>query len=155
MPDSNSLHRYMHHFEGLRIALVEDEPGVLRALTLLLEALKCQVTAFNLPTTALCALSTECNVDLILSDLRMPEISGAQLLKRLREQGVEVPFILMSGHANADEVDEAKKSGLQEFIAKPFTPAQLAQAVSRVLQSTEHKPVETSGCCIKPSADQN
>ena len=139
MSESNSLQRYLSCFEGLRIALVEDEPGVLRALTLLLEALKCHVTPFNLPTNALSALTDECNVDLILSDLRMPEISGAQLLRRLREQGVAVPFILMSGHANSDEVDEAKKSGLQEFIAKPFTPAQLAQAISRVLQGRLEK----------------
>jgi CheY-like chemotaxis protein len=120
-------------FNGLRIALVEDEPGVLKALTLLLEALKCQVTPFNRPTEALSALVERCDVDLILSDLRMPGLSGAEFLKRLRDGGVTTPFILMSGHATNEEVQDARRSGLQEFISKPFTPVQLAQAVTKVI----------------------
>jgi DNA-binding NtrC family response regulator len=118
---------------GLKLVLVDDEPGVLRALTMVLEALKCEVSPFNTPTAALAYLISKPPVDLILSDMRMPELSGTQLLKNLRQSEVTAPFILMSGHANIEDVDEARSLGLDGFISKPFTPTQLAEIVGRVV----------------------
>ncbi len=118
---------------GLKVVLVDDEPGVLRALTLLLQALKCHVSPFGNPGEALSYLVTRPPVDLVLSDMRMPEFSGAQLLAKLRQSDPVVPFILMSGHASHEEVSEARTLGLQGFISKPFTPVQLAELVARVL----------------------
>ncbi len=118
---------------GLKIVLVDDEPGVLRALTLLLQALKCEVSPFDTPGAALSYLVTKPPVDLVLSDMRMPEFSGAELLRSVRRSELRVPFILMSGHATNEEVSEARALGLQGFISKPFTPAQLADLVARAL----------------------
>lgn len=118
---------------GLKIVLVDDEPGVLRALTLLLQALKCEVSPFDHPGAALSYLVTKPPVDLVLSDMRMPELSGAELLRSIRRSELAVPFILMSGHATHDEVLEARSLGLQGFISKPFTPVQLADLVCRAL----------------------
>ena len=102
-------------------------------MTMLLEALKCEVVPFNTPTAALSYLISKPTVDLILSDMRMPELSGAQLLRKLRQSQVAVPFILMSGHATNEEVNEARSIGLEGFISKPFTPTQLADVVARTL----------------------
>jgi DNA-binding NtrC family response regulator len=118
---------------GLKIVLVDDEPGVLRALTLLLQALKCEVSSFDTPGAALSYLVTKPPVDLVLSDMRMPEFSGAELLRSVRRSELRVPFILMSGHATNEEVSEARALGLQGFISKPFTPAQLADLVALAL----------------------
>jgi DNA-binding NtrC family response regulator len=118
---------------GLKIVLVDDEPGVLRALTLLLQALKCEVSPFDNPRAALSYLIGSPPVDLVLSDMRMPEFSGAELLRNLRQSELNVPFILMSGHATHEEVSEARAWGLEGFISKPFTPAQLADLVGRAL----------------------
>lgn len=118
---------------GLRVVLVDDEPGVLRALTLLLEALHCKVTGFNTPNAALTYLCSQPSVDFVLSDMRMPGLSGAELLKHLRASNFAAPFFLMSGHATHEEVNEARGAGLQGFLSKPFTPRQLAELVSSIM----------------------
>jgi CheY-like chemotaxis protein len=135
---------------GLRIVLIDDEPTVLRALTMLLQALDAKPYPFSTPSSALEFLAIEASnqskvaeaglattdtpeIDLILSDLRMPGLNGLELLKQIRGSGVTVPFILMSGHATGTEAAETEKAGRTAFVSKPFTPPQLASAVHRVL----------------------
>jgi CheY-like chemotaxis protein len=91
------------------------------------------VTGFNTPKAALTYLSTQPSVDFVLSDMRMPGLSGAELLKTLRASNCSIPFFLMSGHATHEEVNEAYGAGLQGFLSKPFTPRQLAEVVSSIV----------------------
>lgn len=135
---------------GLRIVLIDDEPSVLRALTMLLQALHAKPYPFSAPIGAVeflaikaadhlplaepnRATAEEPEIDLILSDLRMPGTSGLELLKQIRRRGVNIPFVLMSGHATGEEAAETEAAGRAAFVSKPFTPPQLALAVHRVL----------------------
>jgi DNA-binding NtrC family response regulator len=124
---------------GLTIALVDDEPTVLRALTMLLQALKATPLPYSSGVEAYEFLLSKPDVNLVLSDLRMPNLSGMQLLRRLRSVGIFTPFLLMSGHATPSEAAETETAGRAAFLAKPFTPPHLASAVARLLPHAQHQ----------------
>ena len=116
-----------------RIVLIDDEPGVLKALTLMLESLGHQVMPFNNPSEALTYLHAGIDADLVLSDQRMPGMSGTDLFGTLRASSINCPFVLMSGHAKEEEVKELLSARSTAFLPKPFTPALLIEAIQGAL----------------------
>lgn len=114
------------------ILLIDDESSVLFALKLLLGALGFQVEDFTDPEAALSSLTEDSKVELILCDLRMPKLTGLEVLERVRAAHTNIPFVLMSAHAGNDEVQKAYKLGAQGFLAKPFTPDQLREMLAKM-----------------------
>lgn len=119
--------------QGTKLILVDDEAGILRALALILSSLKCEVSAFGSPVQALEHLDTGAVPDAIISDLRMPEMSGIEFLQALRSRGSTIPFVLMSGHATAEDVDMARRAGITAFLGKPFPPQELLKVLTTLL----------------------
>ncbi len=114
------------------IALIDDEPSVLFALKLLLEALGYTVYDFNAPGEGIAFLQGATPVDLCLCDLKMPDTSGLGVLEATRKVRPTLPFVLMSGHATTEEVDRSKELGATGFLSKPFTPEELRQVVEAI-----------------------
>ncbi len=114
------------------ILLIDDESSVLFALKLLLGALGYSVSDFTDPEAALCSLKDNPSIQLILCDLRMPKMTGLHVLEQATAQFPHVPFILMSAHAVSDEVQKAYRLGAKGFLAKPFTPDQLKETLSKI-----------------------
>ena len=77
------------------------------------------------------------NVDLILSDLRLPDHEGIELLKWMNEQGMDIPLIIMTGYADIQSAVQAMKLGARDYIAKPVNPEELLKKISECLQSGE------------------
>lgn len=123
--------------EGIKLVLVDDEPGILRALSLILSSLKCQVTALSSPKMVLEHIEAGGAPDAIVSDLRMPEMTGIELLFALRFKGVDVPFILMSGHATPQEVSSARGANLTAFLSKPFAPQDLLRELEKICPAVQ------------------
>jgi DNA-binding NtrC family response regulator len=123
--------------EGIKLIIVDDEPGILRALSLILGSLKCEVTALSSPKMVLEHLENGATPDAIVSDLRMPDMTGIELLFALRFKGVETPFILMSGHATPQEVASARGGNLTAFLSKPFAPQDLVRELEKVCPSLQ------------------
>jgi two-component system C4-dicarboxylate transport response regulator DctD len=114
-----------------QIILVDDEPGVLNALKLLLGALRYKVTEFIDARAALDFIrSADPASHVVVSDLRMPDLDGIQLVAKMRAESLNHPFILMSGHATTEDVNRALKSGANSFLSKPFTPEQFRNALA-------------------------
>lgn len=124
--------------EGVKLVIVDDDPGILRALSLILSNLKCNVTALANPKLVLEHLDQGAKPDLVVSDLRMPGLTGIELLLSMRFKGLDTPFILMSGHATPEEVASAKGAQLSAFLSKPFTPQDLVKEILRVLSATKN-----------------
>jgi two-component system C4-dicarboxylate transport response regulator DctD len=125
---------------GVRVFLIDDEPGVLKALSMVLQAFGGAVQAFPRAEEALSALKTthqNSTPHIIVSDLRMPGLSGIELLTSLRAQGVETPFILMSGHATVIDIEEAADAGVDGYVPKPFSPPQLVTEILRLASPRE------------------
>ena len=115
------------------IILVDDEPGVLTALKLLLGALQYKVTDFIDARAALDFIRlADPNNYVVVSDLRMPDLDGIQLVAAMRSQSLTHPFILMSGHATSEDINKALKTGANAFLSKPFTPDQFRNALAQL-----------------------
>jgi CheY-like chemotaxis protein len=115
-----------------KILIVEDEPNVRLVFRTALESGDCRVSTAADGAAALACLSRE-KFDLVLLDLQMPGAGGMQVLARIREQGDDVPVIIISAHDEAPNVVRAMKLGAIDFLAKPLTPEALRGLVGDVL----------------------
>jgi len=112
---------------------VDDEPAVGLILEDTLErAGHRPIGARNVPE-ALQVLGRE-SVDLIISDYRMPGITGLEFLDMLQREGHAVPLIMLTGYASIEHAVSAIKAGAIDYITKPVQPEQLELAVAQALQ---------------------
>lgn len=72
-------------------------------------------------------------VDLIISDLKMPGVDGLELLRRVKQMNQNTRVIIVTGYASAQTASECVEAGAAEFLKKPFTIKQIKAAVDRVL----------------------
>jgi DNA-binding NtrC family response regulator len=120
-----------HGERKIQIFLIDDEAGVLRALSLMLSAFGYKVIAFENPKEAIQALSTSPQPDCIVSDLRMPGVDGFGVLAARNELCPNVPFILISGHATEEELQYARTHGALGTLRKPFAPDELTKLIEQ------------------------
>lgn len=113
-----------------KVILIDDEAGILLALKLMLGAMGAEVETFNGGKAGIERALNGAPYDYILCDLRMPEIDGFAVLKAIREVNLGVPFILISGHATAEDVAQAKALGMTSFLGKPFQPEEIKKALN-------------------------
>jgi len=114
------------------ILLLDDEPSVLFALKLLLQAFGFTVKDYAAPDQALEFLSAGGTADVFLCDLRMPKTNGLDVLRRTKTMRPELQFILMSAHATEEEVAKARELGAFDFLPKPFDPQVAVDLIKRV-----------------------
>jgi CheY-like chemotaxis protein len=112
--------------------LVDDEPSVLFALKLLLEALGFAVTDFARPEDCILHLQTPSPGDVCICDLRMPGLNGFQVLSESKRLRPEVKFVLMSAHATEEELKRARSLGVDGILTKPFTPDELQLLLAQI-----------------------
>jgi DNA-binding NtrC family response regulator len=75
----------------------------------------------------------ERNYDVVLTDIRMPDIGGMKVLRDVKRINPTLPVIMITGYASVESAVQAMKLGAAEYIEKPFEPEQLLDAVSRAL----------------------
>ena len=115
-----------------RILLVDDEPNVRLMFRTTLTAAGYTVTEASDGMAALGMLQ-QSTANLILLDLQMPNLNGMATLKSIREQGLQVPVIIITAHGSVPDAVEAMKLGAIDFLSKPVTPEALRAVVSEVL----------------------
>lgn len=117
--------------EKLSVCVVEDDTSVLNTIKQMLTQLKFgQIYTTADAREALKLIGDA--VDIVICDWNMPHITGAELLRRIRSAGNDVPFVMITGRADKISVMEAKEAGVSAYIAKPFT-AKLLEAKLRVV----------------------
>ncbi len=115
------------------ILCLDDEPAIGLILQDTLERAGHQtVSAHNVPQ-ALQALQAG-TVDLIISDYRMPGLTGLEFLALLRQEGYETPLIMLTGYGSIEHAVAAIKAGAIDYITKPVRPEQLELAVNQALE---------------------
>jgi DNA-binding NtrC family response regulator len=115
------------------ILYVDDEPAIGLILEDTLErAGHSTVGAHSVPE-ALQALAKG-NVDLIISDYRMPGLTGLEFLELLHQEGYDVPLIMLTGYASIEHAVAAIKAGAVDYITKPVRPEQLELSVAQALE---------------------
>ncbi|MCD1646299.1 response regulator [Marinobacter adhaerens] len=123
--------------QGHRIVCVDDEPAICRALRRCLQRLGVEVLTYTDPQRCLEDLRT-LNPDIIISDLRMPQLSGIEFLARSRPLAPGAARILLSAHAERGGLIQAiNDAGIHRFIEKPWSDDELMFTVFHALQA-EH-----------------
>ncbi|GBD32258.1 MAG: acetoacetate metabolism regulatory protein AtoC [Gemmatimonadales bacterium] len=102
-----------------RVLIVDDDPGLRQSLGLLLQGEGYEVVSEGSPARALERASSEA-FDLILCDVRMPEMDGLEFLRRYREVRGRALVIMMSAYGGEDQAIAAMKAGAYDYIPKPF-----------------------------------
>jgi two-component system chemotaxis response regulator CheY len=122
----------------MRVLVVDDFPTMRKILKNVLKQINMQNTleAGN-GKEALDLLRKE-EIDLIICDLVMPEMTGMELLQACKNdpQISRIPFIMVTAEAQKETVMEAIKAGVDNYITKPFTPERLQDAISKVMVKT-------------------
>jgi len=115
------------------VHVVDDDEGLRESLAFLLRASGIEAETFASAIAFLDALPNA-QPRCVITDVRMPEIGGMDLLRRLRELQVKVPVIVITGHADVPLAVEAMKAGAMDFLEKPFDDEALLASVRAALK---------------------
>ena len=118
------------------VVLIVDDDGAMRhALGRAIASLPAEVICVGDVTAALDVVRNR-EIDVIVADYRMPELTGLDLLAFLVREGISVPFILMTGHATIGTAIEAVRAGVVEFLEKPFELAVFRRVVAHAIEQS-------------------
>ncbi|HWP17276.1 MAG TPA: response regulator FixJ [Xanthobacteraceae bacterium] len=113
------------------VHVIDDDEAVRQSLAFLLTAAKIDVRTYESASAFLSALPNVSGC--VVTDVRMPDISGIDLLRRLKELKVALPVIVITGHGDIQLAVEAMKIGAVDFIEKPFDDEVLLTAIKSAL----------------------
>ena len=122
--------------KGRQILVVDDEPKMRRVLEIMLQKMGHRVLGAGNGVEALAAFRAH-SVDLVITDLRMPEMDGIELLTALRAQESDVPVMVITAHGTIETAVTAMKHGACDYILRPFDIDVVEHAVERVLNDAE------------------
>jgi DNA-binding NtrC family response regulator len=116
-----------------RILVVDDSPDTLEVLRRNLQS-----QGYNVYTASAVAEATrileETALDLVITDLKMPKVSGLELVRHVRENYANVEIMMITGYPSIGSAVDAVRMGAEDYIAKPFTDQELYTAVGRALE---------------------
>ncbi len=119
-----------------RILIVDDEVKMRRILEIMLQKMGHQVVSAGNGREALERFRSA-GADMVITDLRMPEMDGIELLASLRAQGSDVPVMLITARGTIETAVDAMKLGASDYVLRPFDIDALELAVTRVLRGAE------------------
>lgn len=115
------------------VHIVDDEEAVRTSLAFLLSTSGFAVRTHQ-SATAFLDHARHVSNGCLITDLRMPDMSGVELLRRLREAGTLLPAIVITGHGDVQMAVEAMKNGALDFIEKPFSDDVLIESIRRAVE---------------------
>ena len=118
------------------VHVIDDDDAVRESLEFLLRTAQMQVQTYDSATAFLEGLAAA-EAGCIVTDVRMPDISGIDLLRRLKDLDVRMPVIVITGHGDVPLAVEAMKVGALDFFEKPFEDEALIEAVRSALNRQE------------------
>jgi len=116
--------------DNLQVLLLDDEPIVGRRLKPALAKIGCEVDVFEDPELALAKMAQK-EYDVVVTDIRMDQIDGMQVLEFVRERWPRSKVIMITGYAMMSLAREAMEKGAFDFIAKPFKPDDLRRVIAK------------------------
>ena len=118
------------------VHIIDDDQAIRESLAFLLRTHQLEVRCFDSAKTFVDALP-DASLGCVITDIRMPGMSGIDLLRRLKELKVGFPVIVITGHGDVSLAVEAMKIGAADFFEKPFNDDQLVASVRAALQQRQ------------------
>jgi two-component system, LuxR family, response regulator FixJ len=128
----------------MTVALIDDDPAVLDSLRLYLERQGMMVSCFATADAFLACSDHAEKFECIVADVRMPGMSGLELVQHLAAAGTSTPVILITGHGDVDMAVAAIKLGAFDFIEKPFDESRLLESIQNANSDARHKQLATA-----------
>lgn len=123
----------MSQVSALQIVILDDEPKMGKILARVLGREGHEVQSFTDPHAALAAIEAS-HVDMLLTDLKMPEMDGLTVLNQVRERSPGTDVVMMTAYATAETAVQAMKQGAFDYLIKPFPNEELVMLVARVAE---------------------
>ncbi|MCA1987313.1 MAG: response regulator, partial [Desulfovibrio sp.] len=115
------------------ILCLDDEPNYLLILEAMLSDAGYSVTALSDPETALAYLD-ESDVDVIITDMKMPKMTGQDVLEHVKKAHPHIPVMIMTAFGSIEAAVVAMKIGAFDYITKPFSNEELLLSVSKAMK---------------------
>jgi len=128
----------------MRVLVVDDERNIRESMRRILELEGMEAVAAANGREAAALLSEEA-FDAAVVDLRMPEIDGQTLLEGMRAEGIRMPVIMISAHGEVDDAVRALKSGANDYLVKPFDPAELLLRLRSAIEARRREDLFEAG----------
>jgi len=122
--------------DPIKILVIDDEPIVGERLKAMLVRDGHRVESFDNPLRAIRRLQ-ETDVDIVITDIRMTEMDGIQVLEKVLEKSRDTRVIMISGYATLDLAKESLTKGAFDFIAKPFKLKELRNTIRKAIKSLD------------------
>lgn len=123
--------------EAGTILIVDDEPDVLNVLTDIVSAFGYRVIPRPDAESALDVIREEARIDLVITDLRMPGMSGIDLASHVKKALPSVPVILLTAYGSVESYIQTRSRGVFEYINKPVQSKELRRIVQAAISSAE------------------
>ena len=118
------------------VMIVDDEPDMLSMLRLVIEK-KCTCDVISAPSgLAAMELLQQCRPEVILSDIKMPDLDGLELLKKIQNHDPKISVVIMTGYGTIDMAVQALKDGAYDFLQKPFDKDHIVRVIRNGLERT-------------------
>jgi DNA-binding NtrC family response regulator len=124
--------------EPVNVLFVDDDPVTGEVMQRRCASAGYNVDVYQSPKQCLQAFATE-GADIVITDLRMPEMNGFELLTEIRKIDGDVPVLVMTGYSSLENAVEAMRHGADDFIKKPFDFEEMKLIMERVLRSHKLK----------------
>ena len=119
------------------ILLVDDELEILKSLGEILTRFGYQVIAKQAAQEALASMKDGANIDLVITDYRMPDMDGLEFLNALRQVDSSVPVIMLTAYGAVESYLKSLSLGVFEYVNKPIKAKELGRIVQAAINSAE------------------
>jgi two-component system, LuxR family, response regulator FixJ len=116
------------------VFLVDDEEDVTRGLVWLLDSVSVKSRSFNSPLRLLQEPTLPDQPACLVTDLRMPEMSGVELVQELLARGLSMPVVFLTAHGDVPTAVKAMQLGAVDFVQKPFNPDAFLGSIGKALK---------------------
>ncbi len=124
--------------DEIKILVVDDEPIVIRSATRVLGAEGYSVEGAEGGREAILKMEQK-HYDLVLTDLKMPEVDGITLIRWIRKSRSDTGVVVITGYPSQETIKEALELGIIDYVPKPFTPPVLTDVTNRALEWIRRK----------------
>ena len=121
-----------------KVYIVDDDEAVLDSIRLLLISVDYEVEIFSSPHAFL-GQAGSVSAGCLLLDVRMPGMSGMELQQQLRQRGVPIPIIFLTGHGDVPMAVQAMQAGAFDFLQKPFRDQDLLDRIAEALAQDQNR----------------
>ncbi len=124
----------------MKILIVDDDTIVVQSCVRILETEGIEIHVANTVEEGeklLCAVGASTPFTLILTDIKMPGKDGFEMIRRARNIHPDIPILMMTGYLTSKTMEKGRRYGADNYIAKPFTPDELVDAVKTT--TLQHK----------------